>query len=902
MIDVALDFETFYSAEYSLRKVQNAEYVLDERFEVIGFSLKLPGTEARWVSGDFKFQQEFLSKIPWDRVRVIAHNARFDGSILEWRFGFKPASYLCTMVGSRPHFVPYTGSMSLEAISNYVGLPPKGHAVHHMLGKHREDLTPAELAAYGDYCKRDTENSWSIAQELYKMLPPDELDLIDLTLKKYLRPKLKLDGQQIVARIAELRQERAALLEKIKTQYGVTQKMLASRPLFAEILKFYGVDPPTKPSLADPTQNTYAFAKHDPEFKELLVHDKLQVRELSQARMAISSSQEMTRLERLLSLHNIKNSWLPCPLIYYGAHTGRFSGDEKINLQNLQRGSAIRSAMVAPSGYQIIAADLAQIEARIAACLAGQDDLVQAFREGRDVYSEFASDIYERPITKADKEQRFVGKSCIAEGTLVLCGTGWKPIQEVTTNDLLWDGTEWVCHQGLIDNGLQDTQQISNVWLTPDHCVWSGTQWLEAQSAVLDADILCQVLDTGADCLRLLATLPVIAGGLGLSWSDVLAADLNTLFVSRTSKSSDQHDAQNAAKTQARKNGFGYTVKQCQTPSIGVDSLIAWTQPSADAITKQIVPTSIMGSVGLRSATSGEQTKSHFYTTSKQFQDGTIPVEKWIEQTTVAVTDPAISDSQRAAKMRRIKENWQSSKRRMRVYDLLSTGSRNRFVIKSDDGALIVHNCILGLGYGMGHKRFMARMHQDNIPMERPEAERIVDLYRCCYSGIVDLWGILNSLALSYMVPRGGIYPWECLVFTHQRIILPNNMPIIYPDLAVDFITSRGSLYFRSRKFQAITDPLNYENGSRLWGGTLLENVCQALARIIVTTAELKLSKLGLPASLQVHDELVFVVPEQVLPQAKKVIQQVMETAVEWMPKLPINVEIKSGPDYGSCK
>jgi DNA polymerase len=616
--DLGIDFETHYSSEYSLRKMQNAEYVLDDRFEVIGFSLKLPGSDTRWVSGDFKFQQEFLSKIPWHRVRVIAHNARFDGSILEWRFGFKPASYLCTMVASRPHFVPYTGSMSLEKISEYLDLPPKGHTVHHMLGKHRDDLTSQELAEYGEYCKRDTDNAWAIAQELFKILPEDELTLIDLTLKKYLRPKLKLDGKKIVARIGELHQERAALAGKIQTQYGVTQKMLASRNQFAQVLKFYGVDPPVKPSAADPTHTTFAFAKNDPEFKELLMHSSPEVRELSQARLVFSSSQEASRLDRLLSLHNVKNSWLPCPLIYYGAHTGRFSGDENINLQNLQRGSAIRSVIVAPPGYTLIAADLAQIEARIAACLAGQDDLTQAFRDGRDVYCEFGSEIYERNITKADKRERQVAK--------VAC---------------------------------------------------------------------------------------------------------------------------------------------------------------------------------------------------------------------------------------------------------------------------------LALNYGMGYKRFLATVHQNNIAMEKSEAIRIVDLYRGRYCDITALWMVMQSLASTNMIPRARIYPWECLVFTHQRIILPNNMPIIYPDLAMDY---RQGLYFRSRKYQAITDPLTHQNGSRLWGGTILENVCQALARIIVTTAELKLSKLGLPASLQVHDELVFVVPEQVLPQAKKVIQQVMETPVEWMPKLPINVEIKSGPDYGSCK
>jgi len=86
-----------------------------------------------------------------------------------------------------------------------------------------------------------------------------------------------------------------------------------------------------------------------------------------------------------------------------------------VNLQNLpSRGNTtIRQALRAPEGYEIIACDSSQIEARTVAWLAGQDDLVQAFREGRDVYSEFASEVYGRTITKADYTERFVGKTCI---------------------------------------------------------------------------------------------------------------------------------------------------------------------------------------------------------------------------------------------------------------------------------------------------------------------------------------------------------------------------------------------------------------------------------------------------------------------------------------------------------
>jgi DNA polymerase len=104
---------------------------------------------------------------------------------------------------------------------------------------------------------------------------------------------------------------------------------------------------------------------------------------------------------------------LPVPLRYYAAHTGRWGGDDKLNLQNLPRSSLLKKAIIAPDKYQIVDSDSSQIEARTLAWLAGQDDLVDAFEKGEDVYKIMASAIYNKPVNDITKDERFVGKTTI---------------------------------------------------------------------------------------------------------------------------------------------------------------------------------------------------------------------------------------------------------------------------------------------------------------------------------------------------------------------------------------------------------------------------------------------------------------------------------------------------------
>jgi DNA polymerase len=185
---------------------------------------------------------------------------------------------------------------------------------------------------------------------------------------------------------------------------------------FAATLKDLGVEPPTKISPRT-GKKTYALAKNDEGFIELTENEDTFVQHLCAVRLGTKSTIEESRIQRFIEVGRRNKGKLPIPLKYYGAHTGRWAGSDKVNFQNLpsrdKKKKTLKNAVIAPEGYMVINCDSSQIEARVLAWLAGQDDVVKAFAEGRDVYSEFATKIYKKPISKANPIERFVGKTCI---------------------------------------------------------------------------------------------------------------------------------------------------------------------------------------------------------------------------------------------------------------------------------------------------------------------------------------------------------------------------------------------------------------------------------------------------------------------------------------------------------
>jgi DNA polymerase I-like protein with 3'-5' exonuclease and polymerase domains len=408
---ITIDFETFYEkSTYSLSKLTTEEYVRSDRFEVIGVAIKLNDGETEWGSGTHEQIKGWLKTYPWNSSMAIAHNMMFDGFILNEIFDIQPKVYADTLsMGRALHGVEVGGS--LGALAERYKLGVKGDEVVAAAGKNREDFSPEDLARYGDYCINDVELTYKLFHSMLKKgFPKTEMKLIDLTLRMFCQPKLDLNLNLLEQHLQDIKQKKTQLLSVAQ----VDKESLASNPKFAELLKSVGVEPPMKIS---PTtgKETYALAKNDEEFKALAEHPDIRVQSLVAARLGTKSTLEETRTERFIGIS--KRGLMPVPLKYYAAHTGRWGGSDSVNLQNLpSRGDnagKLKKAIEAPEGYVIIDADSSQIEARVLAWLAEQNDLVEAFANGEDVYKIMASAIYGKAIQEINKEERFVGKTTI---------------------------------------------------------------------------------------------------------------------------------------------------------------------------------------------------------------------------------------------------------------------------------------------------------------------------------------------------------------------------------------------------------------------------------------------------------------------------------------------------------
>ena len=418
---IVLDFETYYSREFSLSKITTEEYIRDDQFEVIGVAVKENDGATEWFSGTHEQTKSYLDRYDWSRSFVVAHNALFDASILSWRFGIRPMAILDTLSMARALHGTEVGN-SLASLVSYYQLGEKGTEVVNALAKRRRDFSPEDLSRYGDYCINDVDLTYRLFNVLIPHFKKTELKLIDITIRMFSEPVLRLDLPLLEQHLEDVKTRKERLLEAAKQD----RETLMSNQKFAELLlKLKDKDTgeavfksieylPHKVSPAT-GKLTLAMAKNDEGFKALAEHPDVRVQVLVAARLGNKSTLEETRTERFIEI--AKRGDMPVPLQYYAAHTGRWGGTDKINLQNLPSRGAnagkLKTAITAPKGYVLIDSDSSQIEARVLAWLAGQHDLVEAFRNGEDVYKIMASAIYAKSIDEITKDERFVGKTTI---------------------------------------------------------------------------------------------------------------------------------------------------------------------------------------------------------------------------------------------------------------------------------------------------------------------------------------------------------------------------------------------------------------------------------------------------------------------------------------------------------
>lgn len=418
---VTCDFETYYDKDYSLTKMTTEEYIRNSRFQVIMLNIRWPDGTHELVTGTHAEIQFRLDGVDWSQYAILSHNALFDAAILAWVFNVNPKAWLDTYSMSRAMF----GGLgnSLAALAKRYNLVEKGTYVANMMGRRRESLSPAEFQLYAEYCEHDTElcyqifnfmlNGWYDFESCDNRgpYPTKELELIDRLLRMFTEPVLRLNKRMLQEHYDEVISRK----EKLLKDCGADKDELMSNQKFATLLESFGVTPPTKIS-ATTKKLAFAFAKTDPGMKELLEHPDERVQAIVAARMGVKSTLEETRTLRFMGIAERYQSFA-VPLRYSAARTHRLGGADKINMQNLPaRGAAggkLKACIEPPPNHVIIDCDSSNIEARMLAWLAQQEDLVTDFANNVDVYCKMASRIYNRPITKADKLERFVGKTVV---------------------------------------------------------------------------------------------------------------------------------------------------------------------------------------------------------------------------------------------------------------------------------------------------------------------------------------------------------------------------------------------------------------------------------------------------------------------------------------------------------
>lgn len=405
LTDVTLDFESFFSKDVGFSKLSTAQYVNHPEFRVWGVGIAVADEETEWYSDDET--EDAINNIDWSTTNLICQNTLFDGYVLKQIYNKVPAFYTDTAAMGRaldPGLSAKLKDLAERYFPDNLALR-KGEELASAKGMHY--LTPEIEQLIAGYCIMDVDLTRELDYIMRPKMPEEELLLIHLTVDMFCNPSIELDTNLVSQEYDREVAYKEALFEKV----GVPVKTLSSNIKFSDHIISLGITPPIKRS-ATTGKMIPAFAKKDAAYLQL--QDMFpEHADLWEARKLAKSSLEETRALRFMQSVN-KDGTFSMPLKYYGAHTGRFSGGDKLNIQNLPRDSMLRRALVAPDGYLVYVADLSAIEARMLAWLAGETDLLEQFRLGQDVYSNFASDIYNMEVNKnTNPEARFVGKTAI---------------------------------------------------------------------------------------------------------------------------------------------------------------------------------------------------------------------------------------------------------------------------------------------------------------------------------------------------------------------------------------------------------------------------------------------------------------------------------------------------------
>lgn len=466
-----IDYETFYSDEYSLRKkdMTYLKFIRHEFFKIQSAFIKRGDGEGVYLktAGDIEeYLKQQLEEYP-DTI-ICAQQVFFDGGIIRY-FHNLEFKYALDLPSISRSIWPNDMFHNLDAIAERLWPDDQSKRKSDDIAFTKGVYNWSEEIHERNYLynKQDTELLAEIVTHFVKNgFPIDVLVQHSIILMMYLKPRFKGDRALLELHlretIADQEQKLSAAIdyikknsnlrgaffvtteernkEKFKTQkaydeayrsvFGMppmkTKKdlrlMLSSNDKFAMVLqKGFGIDPPMKPSPSKPDEFTYAFGKNDVEFQQLMaLHRDLKV--IWEGRMVSKSNQERTRTETFLEYMDLCDGFIPVPLRPSAAHTHRLGGTEAINMQNLGRNSPLRHALTGGGTHAVNATDSSNIESRMSAVFCGHTEKVELFINNGDPYNDMASTIYGYEVDRKSKTVDHKMQGAVGKATDLGCG------------------------------------------------------------------------------------------------------------------------------------------------------------------------------------------------------------------------------------------------------------------------------------------------------------------------------------------------------------------------------------------------------------------------------------------------------------------------------------------------
>ena len=860
---------------------------------------------------------------------VVIHNSAFDRTVLRHRGVHIPVDKIeDTMVGALSHGLPG----SLGQLCDVLGVPQDkakdkaGKKLIHLFTKPRpknvklrratRETHPEEWAAFIEYARLDVDAMRSVRARLPRWNTDGSERRLWLLDQNINDRGVAIDVELAHAALRAFQRSSRSLAERTRVLTSGAVASLTQRDKFLEHLK--DILSFETPDLKKGTVNNLLQGELTDEVRELL--------EIRQQASATSPAKYKVLIKGTSSDGRLRGTLQFCGASRTGRWGGRLFQPQNLprpaigNLRDeeLQRAidlgikamkldcedlifdnvaelcsSAVRGALIAPPGRKLVVSDLSNIEGRVLAWLAGEDWKIKAFADfdagiGHDLYKLAYARSFGIEPEDVTKDQRQIGKvmelACLGPDTQVLTDVGPVAIKDITLGHKLWDGEAWVKHDGLIDRGLRETLSLDGVEVTEDHLLLVEKTWQSAKMVGSCQSTLGQALATGLESLKSLALTWASGEDCYPSWFSALVE--RSLMQSPSATCAEEQQlgvtlAPNRPAIDGEKTG---TSTQPFVPMTRTDDACATAFPHASIAVTTPTTKPIQTTEGGVSAylNRGEQTEQLFSATLSRSRGGTDLNSSLTELMSTGVTSLKISvssDGEPIVTTCDVFKTSNAASTNLRpVYDIANAGPHNRFTILTNSGALIAHNC----GYQGSSGAFNSMAALYGVELADDVVAETVQAWRKAHKAVVSLWYDLERAVKDAIRSPGKRHTVRDLGIGYKdnwlRIKLPSGRYLCYPNAGLN----EGSIVYDgvnqyTKKWETI----------ETYGGKLVENVVQAVARDVLASGMFRAEEAGYEVCLHVHDELITETPDSDDYSVDE-LSRIMATNPGWSMGLPL--------------